>query len=657
MTDRNAGAAGRSTQPRFVAALLVVGSMAVIGMGLLWLQQSVRPTPEQPQTDRQALLIPATDASEPSPYRNTALDVAYVGDAACVVCHREISESYSRHPMGRSMNLAIDQPTDTPEIPSTGASFDAQGFTYRVERADDQVRHSETRYDGVGKKIAEVGHEVAYALGSGTRGIAYLIERDGFLVQSPISWFAQERRWDLAPGYQVAENPHFGRPVDAACLFCHANQAKPVGGRVNQFETPVFRGLSIGCERCHGPGELHVDAHQRVSDTDFTIVNPARLDPPLREAVCQQCHMMGVSRIARAGRELFDFRPGLPLSDYLAIFAARDQDTQRFVAVGHGEQMLNSACYKESKGSLSCTSCHDPHSRPEPSEQVSFYRQRCLNCHETRGCSESSKVRAAHADNCLSCHMPKRELSNIPHTAATDHRIPRRATDQESRTVATGSGSDPLVEIFASALGRLDRGDSQRDLGVALVSLVRGGGQSPAIARETVGRALGLLSRNPLGLEDSPSIAAQVEAHRLLGQLDEAVRLNDSQWRRDPDDESARVMAGSLASIQERWGDARTHWGQAVRLSPYRAEYHLAFAESSARAGDWPAARTATAAALRLNPALRTARSLFVQACLATGDEVEARAALELIIAFAPAGEQIWENWYVQQSRLLLPRR
>ena len=35
-----------------------------------------------------------------------------------------------------------------------------------------------------------------------------------------------------------------------------------------------FRGHGIGCERCHGPGELHVAAR---GEEDGTIVNPGRL--------------------------------------------------------------------------------------------------------------------------------------------------------------------------------------------------------------------------------------------------------------------------------------------------------------------------------------------------------------------------------------------
>ena len=85
--------------------------------------------------------------------------------------------------------------------------------------------------------LAEIEAEVRFALGSGTRGITYLIERDGFLFQSPIAWFAQQGRWDISPGYgEFSPQPNFERPIQPDCLFCHANQFRPVAGTLNRYE-------------------------------------------------------------------------------------------------------------------------------------------------------------------------------------------------------------------------------------------------------------------------------------------------------------------------------------------------------------------------------------------------------------------------------------
>ena len=70
------------------------------------------------------------------------------------------------------------------------------------------------------------------------------------LYQSPIAWYSQEH---VGPGASLRmRNLHFDRPITPGCLFCHANRFEVAEGR-----SPVFHGLAIGCERCHGPGELH----------------------------------------------------------------------------------------------------------------------------------------------------------------------------------------------------------------------------------------------------------------------------------------------------------------------------------------------------------------------------------------------------------------
>ncbi len=50
--------------------------------------------------------------------------------------------------------------------------------------------------------LVQVEGEVAYAVGSGARSITYLVERDGRLFESPITWYTQKQQWDLSPGYE-----------------------------------------------------------------------------------------------------------------------------------------------------------------------------------------------------------------------------------------------------------------------------------------------------------------------------------------------------------------------------------------------------------------------------------------------------------------------
>jgi hypothetical protein len=312
----------------------------------------------------------------------------------------------------------------TPENVLAGVSglvFEVKDLAYSIERRGNRLLHQETRKDSSGAVLAKTEGEVRYVLGSGIRGYSFLVERDGGLFQSPIAWYSQRQKWDLSPGYDE-RNLHFDRVITAGCLFCHTNRFDQVAGK-----PPVFHGLTIGCERCHGPGELHSRHPQQVGQ-DLTIVNPVDLRPTtLRENVCEQCHFLGTNRIEVTEGSSFDYRPGLPLDKFLRISSSVSDPYLRRSAVGHVEQMRESRCYQRSGGELGCTSCHDPHRLPEPVTRVSYYRGRCLVCHIDRGCSLPSAVRVAQSpqDDCVACHMTRSFTTNVAHTALTNHTVPR----------------------------------------------------------------------------------------------------------------------------------------------------------------------------------------------------------------------------------------
>jgi hypothetical protein len=323
--------------------------------------------------------------------------------------------------MGRSASPPAEVLPD-----ATGRVFEVGDLAYSVERRDGRVFHRETKRDAAGGTPAVTEAEVRLVVGSGTRGYSFLVQRGDGLFQSPIAWYAQERKWDLPPGYRE-QNLHFERPITTGCLFCHTNRVEVAKGR-----PPVFHGLAIGCERCHGPGALHAGRAERAGGggrgggEDRTIVNPAKLEPALREAVCEQCHFQGTERVERPGHSAFDYRPGLPLGQFLLVLTSRADPGQRARAVGHVEEMRLSRCFRESGGRLGCISCHDPHERPEPTERVTFYRERCLACHADRGCRlpEAERLARSPDDDCTSCHMPPYPTSNVAHTALTNHTVP-----------------------------------------------------------------------------------------------------------------------------------------------------------------------------------------------------------------------------------------
>ena len=71
-----------------------------------------------------------------SPFKNARPGVAYVGDAACARCHREIAEAYRSHPMGRSLAPVADTKDGPPTSAATGLPIEDKGVQYTIEHRD-----------------------------------------------------------------------------------------------------------------------------------------------------------------------------------------------------------------------------------------------------------------------------------------------------------------------------------------------------------------------------------------------------------------------------------------------------------------------------------------------------------------------------------------
>jgi len=595
------------------------------------------------------------DVYADSPYRNARPGVGYVGDAACVRCHREIAEAYHSHPMGQSLKPLGGPEGDPPSGAGAGLPFEAQGLRYTIERRDGRVFHKAARQGADGGVLARTEAEVRFALGSGTQGTNFLIERDGFLFLSPIAWFAQQGRWGISPGYgERTQATNFERAIYPDCLFCHANRFRPVAGPLNRYKTPIFQGHAIGCERCHGPGELHVKEGGSSAVSDLTIVNPAGLAPALRDSVCQQCHLQGAYRTTRAGRDTFDFRPGLPLHRFWAVFQTTTGSQDQFEAVGHVEQIESSRCFRASQGQLGCISCHDPHRLPEPSTRVAYYRDRCMECHQQRGCALPSAERQARGqgDDCLACHMPRSAVTNIPHTAATDHRIPRGvpgSVPERPRGAPGQAGEIPLLDYHWGLMTMEERQAAQRDLGVAFAWVARRLDAPPQLAKLAATQARPWLESavrdQPDDLTAGDSLGGALE---ILGRGEEALRAFEAVLRIDPDHELTLRSRGRLAARLQQPELARATLQRTIAVNPWRSDYRLALVKVCIQAGDWPGAIAACREAIRLNPDLVEARSLLVECYLRSGEPAQADAEFQTLLRFYPASREAWQQWYEQ---------
>jgi hypothetical protein len=574
--------------------------------------------------------------SPPMAFLNTKPEVKYVGDETCGACHPTQAASYRRHPMGQSFApISTIAPTQKYSA-ETHNPFDQFGLQFSVHFENGKTFHQQKLRNNKGDSLFERKDQVSYVLGSGTHGRAYLFDRDGYLYESPISWFSQKNFWDISPGF--VESILSGRPITANCLFCHSNHVRPIPNSLNHYEKPVFDGYSIGCERCHGPGQLHVEKQERaenVQSPDDTIVNPGKLPPALREAVCQQCHLLGTSRHLRLGRQVFDYRPGLPLPDYWAVFVPPPLSSANSQAVGQVEQMYASRCFRGSGRNLGCVSCHDPHELPAEEKKIDYYRKRCLQCHETKACTapQSDRLQTAPLDNCISCHMPRFPSADIAHTASTDHRIRRRSFKSLLGPKPWSPGEMPIVDFFQESVDSANP-EQSRDLGIALVFF---GLVTPDIARDAAKLAVPYLDeclqKTP---QDVPAIEARAKAFWILGRREEARADLDRGLALAPNSEALLSMAGLYASAANDFEAAKSFWQRAKAVNPWDPSFHFLLARQYSVEKDWPKAIEECLALIRLDPSHFDGRQLMLLCWIRTGKMKEAQRELGILVALKP---------------------
>jgi Cytochrome c554 and c-prime len=321
----------------------------------------------------------------------------YVGSRDCAVCHAEIFGAFLKSGHARSLKKAASLdwllkrlPIEYPDI--------AGGVQYRLEKslkpgfALDLVaskdRQSETLH-------------LLWAFGTERRAITFLGLSDREeCAEGRLSWYQDIDGLDITLGSRErVRDAHdaLGRWLNAQestkCFSCHTTR-ESTGGPKALDEANA----GIQCERCHGPGQKHMETFLRGGNPfQDSIKNPARLSAQEQLDLCGECHG-AVPKVLQS-----DVRQQI----------ISDPSTVRSPA----KRLVLSRCYQESRGGLTCTICHNPHK--SLGESVAYYDQKCLLCHS--GTSAGEK-RCPSADKvCLACHLQRQGLT--AHLDFVDHWI------------------------------------------------------------------------------------------------------------------------------------------------------------------------------------------------------------------------------------------
>jgi predicted CXXCH cytochrome family protein len=358
------------------------------------------------------------------------------GAADCAPCHSRIYQTYRRTGMGRSFYRA------TPGETVADFYHQASDTHYSMSVRDGQYyqRRWQKGFDGNETNAEEM--KVDYVIGSGNHSRIFVSRSPrGAFIELPLGWYAEKGGyWAMTLGYDSAAPPSH-RPIAYECMFCHNAYPQIPAGHGEPASEPEYTGVmpeGIDCQRCHGPGEKHIQlagrgAAVRTEDVRAAIVNPGRLGKQQQMEVCMQCHLETAatrlpSAIRRFDRGPFSYVPGDPLGSFEIFFdhAPGTGYDDKFDTVGAAYRFGRSQCFLKSKGEMVCETCHDPHNIPRGAEASVYYAGICRQCHGAT--VERLAASGAHTSNadCISCHMPKRRAEDAVHEVVTDHRIERR---------------------------------------------------------------------------------------------------------------------------------------------------------------------------------------------------------------------------------------
>ena len=338
----------------------------------------------------------------------------YAGAEACAACHQNIVQAYELTAHNRTTvaaspaNVLGSFAPGKNELPTLDPTLH-----FRMDAKAGEM--SQAAVFGDAPKVRIHSERIDIVVGSGRDGQSYAYWKGDRLFELPVSYW-NDAGWVNSPGY-LDGTADFDRPITPRCLECHASYVKPIAETEfsNRFERTSLE-LGISCERCHGPGSPHIAMHtthaagDEISGnasavaTGADLVDITKLMRERQMEECAQCH-------GGLGRDLepaFSYEPGEEMNKFVHL----DAPDPRINVDVHGNQVATlerSRCYGES-GTMTCTTCHNPHEAPKP---AASYSSSCLECHDAKQCGEFARLGEKISENCIDCHMPVQTSKQI----------------------------------------------------------------------------------------------------------------------------------------------------------------------------------------------------------------------------------------------------
>ena len=636
-----------------IIAIIIFAAIAAALLFLLWPPAADKPA----QTEQDVLARLGYHVTE-------GAAAGYIEDRACATCHAGIAETYKQ--VGMSQSFARPRAEVYIEDFENNHFYHAKSREhYEMIRRGEDIYFKRYQLDEHEQPINVYELKVDWILGSGHKTRSYLAQTElGEMFQLPIGWYSETRSWGMSPGFDNAT--HFGvtRKVLRECMFCHnafpeVAEGSDRRGQAHLFPKQLPEGT--GCQRCHGPGAEHarlaLSGARDVQQLRGAIINPGKLEPARRDDICFGCHMLpavALIGVRRFDRPVYSFRPGDVLADYALVLDVEEEHqtrNERFEINHHPYRLMQSRCYTQSEGKMSCLSCHNPHRKIPPAQQAAHYRDACLKCHQTHEPRPvlSGPGEGAAPDNCVACHMQQRRTQDVIQTTMTDHfirRIPGGAELLAPREEHTPVLLDAQYLFPESAPKGLQgtiyravavtRAGSTRDsisylektlrehpqdslepyLDLAKAQLDHGMSDRAEITVRTV------LERAP---DDNQAREYLAAIHLQRKEYAQAETILRALLKTDPNNPTVPYHLGLIQLAGAKYADAMPFFDTATRMRPNmdRAWFYLGYA--SGKTGEYKAANTYYRQALAISPRYTRAYIFLAKSLLAGGDQAEAR--------------------------------
>ena len=375
----------------------------------------------------------------------------FVGSEACASCHQREYDAWRRSTHGRAGG--------TPSAERSIADFDGRPIRFAdavvIPSVRDGAYQFEVRQVGAPARVFRVDGVIGggHMVGGGTQGFVSRFP-DGTVRFLPFDFIRREGVWfcntgtrgrtgyhRITPDMRLAECGDWppvrilgDEPRFASCQQCHGSQIVTAIDTNARGYSTRYTSLAINCESCHGPGREHIEIARSgriASAPNIGMRSLATLSKDESTQLCFQCHSL--KNQLQPG-----YLPGKSLEEYystkLAILGDEPLHPDgRVRTFAYQQNQSYSACYRN--GSMTCTSCHDPHSQGYrdvnglPLEGRYDDRQ-CTSCHASLAEEPERHTHhpaASAGSRCVSCHMPylqHPEVGTELRFARSDHTIP-----------------------------------------------------------------------------------------------------------------------------------------------------------------------------------------------------------------------------------------